>query len=68
MTEAFQAAKQALTQAAMLFLPHIEAPTLLAVDASDLAVGGILQQWVNDQWEPRVKHLRSLIGNSWEYI
>ena len=52
MTETFQVAKQALTQAAMLSHPHMEDPTSLAVDASDLAVGGVLQQLVNDQWEP----------------
>ena len=42
MTKAFQAAKQALTQVAMLSLPYMEAPTSLAVDTLDLAVGGVL--------------------------
>ena len=42
MTEASQAAKQALTQAAMPSHPHMEDPTSLAVDTSDLAVGGVL--------------------------
>ena len=51
MTEAFQAAKEPLTQAAMLSHPHMEAPTSLTVDTS-LAVGGVLQQWVNNKWEP----------------
>ncbi len=53
MAEAFQAAKQALTQAAMQSHPHMVAPTSLAVDTSYLAVG-VLQQLVNDQWEPLV--------------
>ena len=95
MIEAFQAVKQALTQAAVLShphmeaptsltqvvmpsLPHMEAPTSLTVDASDLAVGGVLQQWINDQWEPpafsskKLKPAESitahLIGNSWGCI
>ena len=44
--------KQVLTQADMLSHIHMEVPKSLAVDTSDLAVGGVLQQWVNNQWEP----------------
>ena len=36
----------------MLIYPQPSAPVSLAVDASDLAIGGVLQQWVHNQWQP----------------
>ncbi len=44
MVQAFQDAKAALASATMLTHPQRNAPTSLTVDASDLAVGAVLQQ------------------------
>ena len=44
---AFQNAKCALASAAMLHHPKHRAPSTLSVDASDIAVGGVLQQIVD---------------------
>ena len=52
MTTAFHDSKQALAQAVMLIYPQPSAPVSLAVDASDLAIGGVLQQWIHNQWQP----------------
>lgn len=50
--EAFKESKQALANATLLALPDPDAPISIATDASDLAVGSVLQQLVNDHWEP----------------
>ena len=47
---AFDAAKEALAQATLLFHPTPDAPTAIMTDASDVAVGAVLQQLVN-QWQ-----------------
>ena len=52
MTAAFSAAKKALSDVTLLAHPILDAPTALTVDASDLAVGGILEQLVNNEWQP----------------
>ena len=49
---AFNAAKEALAQATLLFHPTPDAPTVIMTDASDIAVGAVLQQFVNNQWQP----------------
>ena len=49
---AFTAAKQALATATLLFHPTPEAPTSLMTDASECAVGAVLQQYVDNQWCP----------------
>ena len=61
MTAAFQAAKQALADATMLVHPDPQAPTALTVDASDVAVGGVLEQRAGNAWRPLAffsRHLR----------
>ncbi len=45
MVKAFEDAKSALAGATMLTHPRCTAPTLLTVDASDLAVGAVLSSW-----------------------
>ena len=60
---AFKAAKQALADYTMLVHPDMTAPLSLTVDASDVAVGGVLEQFseTKKQWEPLgffSKHLR----------
>ncbi len=52
MIQAFQDAKAALASATMLVHPRHNAPTALTVDASDLAVGAVLQQLVHGIWKP----------------
>ena len=52
MVQAFQEAKTALASAIMLTHPRRTAPTSLTVDASDLAVGAVLQQLVHGCWQP----------------
>ncbi len=52
MAGAFQATKQALAEATLLTHPHQDAPISLTADASDQAVGAVLQQYVNNTWEP----------------
>ena len=49
---AFEKSKTCLAEATMLQHPHHDAPTCIAADASDHAVGAVLQQLVNDTWFP----------------
>ena len=49
---AFTNIKQALVTATLLFYPKQEAPTGIMTDASDHAVGAVLQQYVDQQWCP----------------
>ncbi|PIK59982.1 pol polyprotein [Apostichopus japonicus] len=50
--KAFTDSKSALADATLLSHPHPDAPTCLMTDASDVAVGGVLNQCVNGQWKP----------------
>ena len=52
MSEAFSTARRALADAAMLVHPQCNAPTALTVDASDTAIGGVLEQQINGTWCP----------------
>ena len=52
MIKAFHDAKAALAGATMLTHPHKNAPTAVTVDASDQAVGAVLQQLVHGSWQP----------------
>ena len=49
---AFKAVKTALANAALLTHPNSAAPYCLMVDASTVAVGGVLQQYVHNIWQP----------------
>lgn len=48
---AFESIKKALANATMLVHLKCNAPTTLKVDASETAVGGVLEQLVNKQWQ-----------------
>ena len=48
----FNATKEALANASLLSYPTPDAPTCLMTDASDTAVGAVLQQHVNSTWHP----------------
>ena len=51
---AFKDIKQALAQATLLFYPKPDAPTCNMTDASNVAVGAVLQQFIEGQWCPIV--------------
>ena len=46
----FKATKEALANAPLLSYPKANAPTCLMTDASDTAVGAVLQQYINGVW------------------
>ena len=48
----FKQSKEALANATMLVHPCHEAPTSLTVDASDVAVGAVLEQLIDGVWKP----------------
>lgn len=50
--ESFHEAKDALSDATILHHPVPGAETSIAVDASDFAVGGVLQQRIDGTWKP----------------
>ncbi|GFR76397.1 Pol polyprotein [Elysia marginata] len=52
MTEAFSWSKTALVNATMLTHPAHGAPIALTSDASDVAVGAVLEQLSNGSWQP----------------
>ena len=49
---AFAATKEALSIAVLLVYPSPTATTCLTTDASDLAIGGVLKQFLDGQWKP----------------
>ena len=49
---AFATVKDALANATLLVHPKSDAPTCIVADASDLAVGAVLQQRIGDHWQP----------------
>ena len=52
MLKAFHDTKKALADATLLSHPHHDAQISLTTDASDLAVGAVLQQFVDGVWIP----------------
>uniref|UniRef100_A0A5S6Q436 RNA-directed DNA polymerase n=1 Tax=Trichuris muris TaxID=70415 RepID=A0A5S6Q436_TRIMR len=57
---AFQKAKQLLTQAATLAFPRSDAPTQVVADASDAAIGAVIQQFQDYRWVPIAFHSKNL--------
>ena len=51
-TTVFETVKQALANATLLIHPVTNAPTNIMSDVSDIAVGAVLQQYINGQWCP----------------
>ena len=51
-TASFRATKDALAKASLLTYPTPNAPTCLMTDASDMAVGAVLQQNIDGTWKP----------------
>ena len=50
--QAFDAAKRTLSETVMLVHPHPNAATCITTDASNLAVGAVLEQFIDGQWKP----------------
>ena len=57
---AFDACKKLLADAVMLSFPVSDAPTALTTDASDTAVGAVLEQFVDGCWRPLAFFSRKL--------
>ena len=57
---AFTDAKHMLADVAMLVHPRPDAPTALTVDASEHAVGGVLEQFIDNAWKPLAFFSRQL--------
>ena len=51
-SQTFFTIKQAFANVSLLAHPQHDAPTDIMMDASDIAVGAVLQEKVNDQWCP----------------
>lgn len=60
MDKAFQDAKKALASATLLVHPRTDAPTAVTVDASDSAIGGVLEQFIDGLWRPLAFFSRKL--------
>ncbi|XP_061887393.1 uncharacterized protein LOC133638619 [Entelurus aequoreus] len=67
MLAAFSATKDALADATMLAHPVPDAPVALTTDASDYAVGAVLQQLVNSVWQPLAFFSRQLRSSEQKY-
>ena len=48
----FTRAKQALANATLLHYPKSSAPTAVTVDASDVAIGAVPEQFTEGAWQP----------------
>ena len=66
-TEAFQKAKDALANATLLNHPVSDAPTNIMTDASDVAVGAVLQQFQNGHWTPLAYFSKKLTTTERKY-
>ena len=65
--EAFQKCKDSLCQAALLAHPDCNAKMALVTDASDKAIGAVLQQLNAEAWEPLAFFSRKLSGAQVKY-
>ena len=50
--EAFQFSKSALASATLLVHPQCNVPTSITSDASNFAVGAVLEQFIDHEWRP----------------
>ena len=60
MDKIFHDANNALAYATLLVHPCQDALTAVTVDASDLAIGGILEQFTDSLWQPLAFFSRKL--------
>ena len=66
-TQAFTNIKQAIADASLLVHPHPDAATHIMVDASDTAVGAVLQQKIDHQWQPLAFFSKKLTSTETKY-
>ena len=66
-TAAFQEIKDALANATILVHPQPDAPINVMTDASDIAIGAVLQQHLNGQWCPLAYFSRKLSPTEQRY-
>ncbi|KII65591.1 Retrovirus-related Pol polyprotein from transposon opus [Thelohanellus kitauei] len=52
MDVAFNKVKDSLTNSTLLVFPKFDAPLALTIDASAVAVGAVLEQYVDKSWQP----------------
>lgn len=64
---AFSSSKEALATATLLFHPKLEAPTSIMTDASDNAIGAVLQQQTDALWHPIFYFYRALTQTKSRY-
>ena len=64
---AFTAIKEALARATLLAHPKPHAPTRIMTDASNRAVGAVLQQQIEDSWQPIAFFSRKLLPAETRY-
>ena len=63
----FHDIKEALSRVTMLAHPGTDAPLSIMTDASDVAVGGVLQQLVGDSWQPIAFYSHKLLHAETKY-
>jgi cleavage and polyadenylation specificity factor subunit 1 len=67
LTAAFNECKASLSRATLLAHPHPTAPLTLVTDASTTAIGAVLQQRVQDAWQPLAFFSRKLSTTQQKY-
>lgn len=50
--KSFNSIKEALINSVSLTFPQPNAPTNVMVDASNIGIGAVLQQYINNSWKP----------------
>ncbi|CAK1583786.1 unnamed protein product [Parnassius mnemosyne] len=65
--KAFEECKESLCNAALLAHPDSKAKLGLVTDASDLAIGGVLQQQIGGDWQPLAFFSRKLSPSQRKY-
>ena len=66
-TTAFQEIKDALANATLLVHPQPDAPINVMTDTSDIAIGAVLQQYLDGQWCPLAYFSRKLSSTKQQY-
>jgi len=66
-TSSFEEIKDALANATLLVHPKPDAPINVMTDASDVAIGAVLQQYVDEQWCPLAYFSRKLSPTEQRY-
>lgn len=67
MDTAFSKSKEVLQRATLLTHPRFDAPTSLTVDASDVAVGAVLEQHIDGSWRPLAFFSKQLLPPQRKY-